>query len=111
MILIGKFEIDVINPINGEINSRYPGIDRGTLLNFSENYHENDLWIVTNYMGRYLEFYKQEGNDLLYFEKYEFEECEKIGWGNRMVKINVGCFASINHYGNIFVFNVKLLGY
>ena len=109
MILIGKFEIDVIDPTNGEINARYPGIDRGTLLNFSENYHENDLWIVTNYMGRYLEFYKQEGNDLLYFEKYEFDECEKIGWGNRMVKINKEYFASINHYGNIFVFKVKIL--
>ena len=109
MILIGKFEMDVIDPTNGEINAKYPGIDRGTLLNFSENYHENDLWIVTNYMGRYLEFYKQEGNDLLYFEKYEFDESEIIGWGNRMVKINNEYFASINHYGNIFVFKVKIL--
>ena len=39
MILIGKFEMDSINPTNGEINSRYPGIDRGTLLNFREEYY------------------------------------------------------------------------
>ena len=38
---------------------------------------------------------------MLYFEKYEFDECEKIGWGNRMIKINKEYFASINHYGNI----------
>ena len=47
--------------------------------------------------------YKQEGNDLLYFEKYEFDESEKIWWGNRMVKINKEYFASINIM-SIFLF-------
>ena len=108
MILVGKFEINVIDPQNGDIISRYPGIDRGTLLNLSQNYKENDFWIVSDFMGRYFEFYQQEGNDLLYFERYELEENEEIGWGNRLVKINDEYFASINHYGDVFIFQIIL---
>ena len=106
MILVGKFELNVIDPKNGEINSRYPGIDRGTLLNLSQNYKENDFWIVSDFMGRYFEFYQQEGNDLLYFERYELEENEEIGWGNRLVKVNDEYFASVNHYGDVFIFQI-----
>lgn len=109
MILVGKFELNVIEPNNGDIISRYPGIDRGTLLNLSQNYKEKDFWIVSHFMGRYFEFYQQEGNDLLYFEKYEFEDNEEIGWGNRLVKINNEYFASINHYGDVFIFQIKII--
>lgn len=107
MLLVGKFELNVIDPFDGSVISRYPGIDRGTLLNFTEQYDEKDIWIVTNYMGRNFEFYEQEGNDLIYFEKYEFDESDKIGWGNRLVKINKECFATTNHYGVIHVFKIK----
>ena len=106
MILVGKFEINVIDPQNGDIISRYPGIDRGTLLNLSQNFKENDFWIVSDFMGRYFEFFQQEGNDLLYFERYELEENEEIGWGNRLVKINDEYFASVNHYGDVFIFQI-----
>ena len=111
MILVGKFELNVVDPQNGDIISRYPGIDRGTLLNLSQNFKENDFWIVSDFMGRYFEFYQQEGNDLLYFERYELEENEEIGWGNRLVKINDEYFASINHYGDVFIFQINIFKY
>ena len=109
MILVGKFEINVIDPSNGEKVSRYPGIDRGTLLNFSQKYKNKDFWIVTEYNGRYLELYEQEENDLIYSDKYEFEDSENIGWFNRLVKINEECFISINHYAKISVFKINFL--
>ena len=105
MLLIGKFEINVIDANNGEKISRYPGIDKGCLLNFTQNY-KDDYWIVTDFMGRYLEFYQQDENDLIYLDKQELEENEYIGWFNRLVKINDECFVSINHYAKIIAFKI-----
>ena len=106
MILIGKFELNVIDPKNGVVCSRYPGIDRGSLLNLTQNYKENDFWVVSNYFGGFLEFYQQEGNDLIYYDKYEIDD-RMIKWGHRLVRINNECFAITNFYGEIFVFEVK----
>ena len=106
MILIGKFELNVIDPKNGIVCSRYPGIDRGSLLNLTQNYKENDFWVVSNYFGGFLEFYQQEGNDLIYYDKYEFDD-RLIKWGHRLVRINNGCFVITNFYGEIFVFEIN----
>lgn len=108
MLLVGKFQLDVIDAKNGEVNSIYPGIDRGSLLNYNKNEKEN-YWIITSFLGDFVEFYKQDGNDLVYIDKYEFDDKEKIGWANRLVKINDDTFAAINHYGYIFVFNIQKL--
>lgn len=108
MLLVGKFQLNVIDGKNGVVYSIYPGIDRGTLLNYNKNDNEN-YWIITSYLGDFLEFYIQDGNDMIYIDKYEFDDKEKIGWGNRLVKINDDNFAAINHYGYIFVFNIQKL--
>ena len=108
MLLVGKFQLNVIDGKNGMVYSIYPGIDRGTLLNYNKNDNEN-YWIITSYLGDFLEFYIQDGNDMIYIDKYEFDDKEKIGWGNRLVKINDDNFAAINHYGYIFVFNIQKL--
>ena len=108
MLLVGKFQLNVIDGKNGVVYSIYPGIDRGTLLNYNKNDKEN-YWIITSYLGDFLEFYIQDGNDMIYIDKYEFDDKEKIGWGNRLVKINDDNFAAINHYGYIFVFNIQKL--
>lgn len=106
MLLVGKFELNVIDPQNGVVCSRYPGIDRGSLLNLTQNHQENDFWVVTNYFGRYIEFYQQEGNDLIYCDKIEFDDA-MVNWGNNLVRINKECFAAVNYYGYILVFQVK----
>lgn len=108
MLLVGKFQLNVIDGKNGVVYSIYPGIDRGTLLNYNKSDKEN-YWIITSYLGDFLEFYIQDGNDMIYIDKYEFDDKEKIGWGNRLVKINDDNFAAINHYGYIFVFNIQKL--
>ena len=108
MLLVGKFQLNVIDGKNGVVYSIYPGIDRGTLLNYNKN-NKEIYQIITDYLGDYLEFCIQDGNDLIYIDKYEFDYIEKIGWGNRLVKINDDNFAAINHYGNIFVFNIQKL--
>ena len=109
MLLVTKFEINVIDAANGEIGSSYPCVDRGTLLNLTQKYEENDFWIVSDFMGTYLEFYEQEGNDLIYFDKWEFDDNETIGWGNKLVRINDQTFVVINHFGKMFIFEIKKL--
>ena len=109
MLLIGKFELNAIDAFNGEVCSRYPGMDRGTLLNLTQKYKENDFWVVSDFMGNYLEFYDQDGNDFIYFDKWEFGDKEKIGWGNRLIRINDEVFIAINRYGKISVFQIQKL--
>lgn len=109
MLLVGKFELNAIDAFNGEVCSRYPGMDRGTLLNLTQKYKENDFWIVSDFMGNYLEFYEQDGNDFIYLDKWVFGDNEKIGWGNRLIRINDEVFIAINRYGKISVFKIKKL--
>ena len=40
MLLVGKFQLNVIDGKNGVAYSIYPGIDRGTLLNYNKNNKE-----------------------------------------------------------------------
>ena len=37
MLLVGKFELNVIDASNGEVANKYLGIDRGTLLNMKQS--------------------------------------------------------------------------
>lgn len=105
MLLVGKFELNVIDGENGEKASKYPGIDRGTLLNLTQKNDESDFWIVSDFNGRYFEFYNQEGSDLIFYEKYVLDD--PIKWANILVRINDECFAAVNHYGEIFVFKIN----
>ena len=107
MLLIGKFELNMIDPLNGEILSRYPLCGRGNLLNMSKKGKERGFWIISSFTGDYFEFYEQEGNDLLYYNKLDLSIDNKIGWGNKLVKINDKCFAVINHSGYLFVFEIE----
>ncbi len=109
MLLVGKFELSVIDAANGEIGSSYPGVDRGTLLNLTQKYKENDFWIVSDFLGNYLEFYEQEGNDFIFYEKLEFNENEAIGWGNKLLRINDNTFVAIGHFGKMYIFTIKKL--
>ena len=108
MLLVGKFGLNVLDASNGEVTNRYIGIDRGTLLNITTDETKDNIWIVTDYYGKYFEFYRQEGNDLIILKKEELDEKEEIKWKNRLVKINNECFVAVNYYGDIFVFNMKL---
>ena len=109
MIMVGKFELNAIDGSNGEITNRYPGIDKGSLLNLTQsNLEEDDIWIVTDYYGNYFEFYTQEGSDLVLLDKIMLEEDLQIKWANQLVRINKECFVAVNHYGSIFVFKVGL---
>lgn len=102
LILSGKFALNAIDSSNGDVVSKYPGIDRGSLVKLYGD-DDNGFWVVSNFMGRHFEFYEQEGNDLLYVGKNKEKE---IGWGNGLVRINDKCFVAFNHYGNIFVFKI-----
>ena len=102
LILSGKFALNAIDSSNGDVVSKYPGIDRGSLVKLYGD-DDNGFWVVSNFMGRHFEFYEQEGNDLIYLGKNNKKE---IGWGNGLVRINDQCFVAFNHYGNIFVFKV-----
>ena len=101
MILVGKFELNIIDGKNGEVVSKYPDIDKGNLLKI-----KNNFWIVSYFMGNGLDFYEQEGNDLFFYNKIELDKCNSFGWGHRLVKINDECFAATNHYGYIFVYQI-----
>lgn len=103
MLLSGKFALNAIDSSNGDVVSKYPGIDRGSLIKLLGNDDMNGFWVVSNFMGRHFEFYEQEGNDLIYVGKNKQNE---IGWGNGLVRINDECFVAFNHYGTIFVFKV-----
>ena len=103
MLLSGKFALNTIDSSNGDVVSKYPGIDRGSLIKLSGDDDTNGFWVVSNYMGRHFEFFEQEGNDLIYAGKNTEKE---IGWGNGLVRINDKCFVAFNHYGTIFVFKV-----
>ena len=107
MLLIGKFELNMIDPLNGEILSRYPAFGCGNLLNMSKPNEEIGFWVISDYIGNYFEFYEQDGNDLIYYNKFDLKEDNRIGWGNKLVKINDKNFAVINHFGYIFVFEIK----
>ena len=107
MILVGNFELNVIDPANGKIISRYPGVGKGNLLNISKKGKEKDFWIVSDFLGKNFEFYKQEGNDLIFYDKIELEEKDEIKMGNRLYKLKDNYFVAINHNGDIFVFNIK----
>ena len=109
MLMIGKFALNVIDVLNGEVCNKYPGIDKGTLLNLTQrDYEENNIWIITDFFGQYFEFYKQEGNDLIFIDKIELENDNEIKWNNKLVRINNECFVAVNNYGEIFIFNVDI---
>lgn len=108
MLLVGKFDLNVLDASNGEVTNRYIGIDKGSLLNLTENNNEDDIWIVSDFYGKFFEFYNQEGNDLIFLDKIELDEENEIKWNNRLVRINNQCFVVVNYLGEIFVFNVKL---
>ena len=104
MLLVGKFELNAIDSQNGVVISRYPGIDKGTLLKIK--LQGKDFWIVSDFYGKYFEFYEQEDNDLLFYEKVELEDNEIYKWGHKLVKINDEIFAATNHYGRFFVYQI-----
>ena len=107
MLLVGKFELNAIDAKNGVVISRYPGIDKGSLLKMHLKDFTNDVWIVSHYMGTYFEFYEQEESDLLFYDKIELDEDEIYGWGHKLIKINDECFATVNHYGQIHVYKIN----
>ena len=108
MLLVGKFGLNVIDAENGEVCNKYPGIDKGTLLNLTQRCDENDIWIVTDFHGEYFEFYAQEGNDLIFLDKIELDGENEINYDNKLVRINNECFVAVNKNGEIFVFNVNI---
>ena len=108
MIMVGKFELNAIDGTNGEIVNKYPGIDKGSMLNLTQSNSEDDIWILTDFYGNYLEFYTQEGSDFVLLDKIELEENMKISWDNQLARINKECFVAVNHYGGIFVFKAEL---
>ena len=73
----------------------------------SKSNEEIGFWIISDYIGNYFQFYEQDGNDLIYYNKFDLKENNRIGWGNKLVKINDKNFAVINHFGYIFVFEIK----
>lgn len=108
MIMVGKFELNAIDGSNGEIVNKYPGIDKGSMLNLTQSNSEDDIWILTDFYGNYFEFYIQEGSDFVLLDKIELEENMKISWDNQLARINKECFVAVNHYGGIFVFKAEL---
>ena len=108
MLMVGKFELNVIDGNNGAICNRYIGIDKGSLLNLTESNSENNIWIVTDYFGKYFEFYTQEGSDLILLDKIELDQHNEIKWANQLVRINEKCFVVVNYYGEIFTFSATL---
>ena len=108
MIMVGKFELNAIDGTNGEIVNKYPGIDKGSMLNLTQSNSEDDIWILTDFYGNYFEFYIQEGSDFVLLDKIELEENMKISWDNQLARINKECFVAVNHYGGIFVFKAEL---
>ena len=107
MILVGKFELNIIDGKNGDVVSKYPAINRGNLLKINLKRKKNNFWVISNFSGESFEFYEQEGNDLFYYDNFELKSCESFGWGHKLVKINDECFAATNHYGNIFVYKIS----
>ena len=108
MIMVGKFELNAIDGTNGEIVNKYPGIDKGSMLNLTQNKSEDDIWILTDFYGKYLEFYIQEGSDFVLLDKISLEKNMEIAWYNQLVRINKECFVAVNYYGGIFVFKAEL---
>ena len=106
MLLVGKFELNAIDAQNGVVVSRYPGIDKGSLLKIKMKGKENDFWIVSDFYGKYFEFYEQENNDLIFYEKVELNDNDIYKWGHNLVKISDEIFAATNHYGLIFVYQI-----
>ena len=106
LLLVGKFELNVIDVNNGKIDSRYIGCDRGTLLNVTEKNDGNDIWVITDFMGKSFEIFLQEGNDLIFKNKYNLNDSRKFGWGHKLVKISDKIFATANHYGEICVYEL-----
>ena len=104
MFLVGKFELNEIDAQNGVVVSRYPAIDKGSLLKKMKG-KENYFWIVSDFYGKYFQFYKQENNDLIFYEKVELNDYD-IYRGHNLVKINDEIFAPTNHYGLIFVYQI-----
>lgn len=107
MIMVGKFELNAIDGTNGEIANRYPGIDKGALLNLTQSDSEDNVWLLTDFLGNYIEFYTQEGSDLVFLDKVMLEDYMKISWANQLVRINKECFVAINHNGGIFAFKMN----
>lgn len=103
LLFSGKFGLNTMDSSNGDVVSKYPGIDRGSLIKLSGKDDMDGLWVASNYLGRYFEFFEQEGNDLIYIGKNKEKE---ISWGNGLVRINDKCFVAFNHYGVIYVFKV-----
>ena len=105
--MVGKFELNAIDGTNGEIANRYPGIDKGALLNLTQSDSEDNVWLLTDFLGNYIEFYTQEGSDLVFLDKVMLEDYMKISWANQLVRINKECFVAINHNGGIFAFKMN----
>ena len=108
MIMVGKFELNAIDGTNGEIVNKYPGIDKGSMLNLTQNKSEDDIWILTDFYGKYFEFYIQEGSDFVLLDKIILEKNMEIAWYNQLIRINKECFVAVNYYGGIFVFKAEL---
>jgi len=108
MLMVGKFDLNVIDGINGAVCNRYVGIDKGSLLNLTESDTEDNIWIVTDYYGKFFEFYMQEGNDLIFLDKKELDEENEIKWANQLVRINEKCFVAVNYHGEILTFSATL---
>ena len=108
MLLVGKFELNVIDASNGEVTNKYLGIDRGTLLNMKQSNNKENIWIVSDYCGKYFEFYIQEGNDLIIIDKIYLDEKSDIRFNHKLIRINDECFVAVNHYGEIYTFKLGL---
>ena len=78
------------------------------MLNLTQNKSEDDIWILTDFYGKYLEFYIQEGSDFVLLDKIILEKNMEIAWYNQLVRINKECFVAVNYYGGIFVFKAEL---
>ena len=107
MILVGKFELNIIDGKNGDVVTKYPGINRGNLLKINLKGKKNNFWLISNFIGESFEIYEQEGNDFFYYDNFELNCCESFGWGHKLVKINDECLAATNHYGNIFIYKIS----
>ena len=77
------------------------------MLNLTQSDSEDNVWLLTDFLGNYIEFYTQEGSDLVFLDKVMLEDYMKISWANQLVRINKECFVAINHNGGIFAFKMN----
>ena len=70
--------------------------------------NKENIWIVSDYSGKYFEFYIQEGNDLIIIDKIYLEEKSDIRFNHKLIRINDECFVAVNYYGEIYTFKLGL---